>query len=102
MFKNYNVFSLYTSLILLVLHFLELSNICFVSVTVRRGVKRKWNKEEDDFFMSFFKDDITKKKMPTGVKILQAQKKLNNRSVAQIRTRVHNIMHEKQKVKKKT
>ncbi|XP_052261565.1 uncharacterized protein LOC127865682 [Dreissena polymorpha] len=68
-------------------------------VTARsgRGMKRKWNGEENDFFLNFFKEEITQNKMPTGEKIVKAQKKLN-RTVAQIRTRVHNIIHGKQKV----
>ncbi|XP_053389594.1 uncharacterized protein LOC128552566 [Mercenaria mercenaria] len=53
----------------------------------RRGMKRRWNTEEDYLFIDFFKDEITLKKMPTGGKILQALKILKGQTVAQIRTR---------------
>lgn len=62
-------------------------------------MKRKWNEEENNFFIKFFKEEIGRKKMPTGYKIAKAQKQLN-RTVAQIRTRVHNVINGKQKVKK--
>ena len=83
---------------MLALHFLI---YIYVSVTARRGVKRRWNSEEDGFFMDFFKQEIKAKKMPTGGKIHQAVKTLKDRTVAQIRTRIYNIIKDKQKMKKK-
>ncbi|KAH3849501.1 hypothetical protein DPMN_091904 [Dreissena polymorpha] len=69
--------------------------------TARKGMKRKWTSEENISFMDFFRDEIRTKKMPAGSKIMQSLKILTGRTVAQIRTRVHNIIRDKQKAKKK-
>lgn len=62
-------------------------------------MKRKWGTEENAVFVNFFKDEISQKKMATGGKLQRAQKLLKGRTIAQIRTRVNNIIKEKQKIR---
>ena len=68
------------------------------STVVRRGVKRKWTTDENEWFIKFFTAEIEKKKMAPGWKLLKAQAHLKPRTVAQIRTRVHNVINMKQKL----
>lgn len=59
--------------------------------------KRRWTEEENNVFKNYFKDYINRKTLPPGSVIKKVQTKLN-RSVAQIRTRIHNILTGKQVV----
>ena len=60
--------------------------------------RRRWSEEEHKQLLNTFAKNITQKKMPRGTEIEALGKKLNNRTVAQIRTQVHNIITGKKKI----
>ena len=63
----------------------------------RHGVKRRWTEDEVLIFKRAFRPDIENKYMPTGIRLKEVQNELNSRSVAQIQTRLNNILLGKQK-----
>ena len=62
------------------------------------GLKRRWSEEEDLVLKTRFKTFIAEKKMPPG-SVMQhvVSTKLTGRTVAQLRTKINNIIHGKQK-----
>lgn len=60
--------------------------------------KKRWSVEENSLFKRIFFQFLEKKTMPPGSTLIAAQKHLTSRSVAQIRTRVHNVINGKQKL----
>ena len=64
----------------------------------RQGIKRRWSFEENTVFKRAFQDALLNKKMPSGKEILSVSKEIKTRTVAQIRTRLNNIMLGKQKL----
>lgn len=61
------------------------------------GIKRRWSFEENTVFKRAFLDALSKKQMPSGEEIMSVSKEMGTRTVAQIRTRLNNIMLGKQK-----
>ena len=66
--------------------------------SAKRGVKRRWSFEENTIFKRAFQETLLNKKMPTGDEILSCSKEIKTRTVAQIRTRLNNIILGKQKL----
>jgi hypothetical protein len=65
----------------------------------RPGMKRRWNEAELGAFNRVFKQHISNKNMATGKEIQYVQEKeIPTRSIAQIRTRLNNIILGKQKM----
>lgn len=65
----------------------------------RPGMKRRWNEAELVAFNRVFKQHISNKNMATGKEIQCVQEKeIPTRSIAQIRTRLNNIILGKQKM----
>jgi hypothetical protein len=63
-----------------------------------RHKKRRWTDEENAMLMQAFGNDIANKKMPTGTRILDLHEKMrHSRTIAQIRTQVHNYISGKHK-----
>ncbi|XP_052759701.1 uncharacterized protein LOC128202688 isoform X2 [Mya arenaria] len=58
--------------------------------------KRRWSEEENIIFKQCFKNCLDDKIMPTSVQLKVAAKRLPERGIAQIRTRVHNVIKGKQ------
>lgn len=70
-----------------------------VSEKGRVGVKRKWNPGETAVFDNFFKDNLQQGTMASGEQLKRLhQTLLPARSIAQIRTRLHNFITGKQKI----
>lgn len=67
-----------------------------MSCTGQKTRKRRWTSEENSIFQKFFKKYITEKILPPGTVIELAQKQLNTRTKAQLRTRIHNVINGKQ------
>lgn len=67
-----------------------------MSCTGQKTRKRRWTSEENSIFQKFFKKYITEKILPPGRVIELAQKQLNTRTKAQLRTRIHNVINGKQ------
>ncbi|XP_052255303.1 uncharacterized protein LOC127861006 [Dreissena polymorpha] len=67
--------------------------------TVKRGTKRPWEPEENKQFFEQFAHEIENKEMAPTWKLQKAADTLKSRTVVQIRTRVHNIINDKQKLK---
>ena len=64
---------------------------------LRCGTKRRWSFEEDSTFSSFFSLNIKNKKMTSASDLIKAGRLLPNRTAAQIRTRLNNVIKNKQK-----
>lgn len=79
--------------------FAELFFVVFAVAEPRFGVKRKWDCSENKIFLDIFEDEIKNKKMAPASKLQRAAAMLTRRSTAQIRTRIHNIIKNKQKLK---
>jgi len=63
----------------------------------RRGSKRRWSEEENNELERIFKINIQCKSNPTGKDIARARAgALSGRSVEQIRTKINNIIRDKQ------
>jgi hypothetical protein len=58
--------------------------------------KRRWSVEENIIFKQCFKNCLNNKIMPTSVQLKLAAKRLPKRAIAQIRTRVNNVIKGKQ------
>lgn len=68
-------------------------------VNDRPGRKRRWTEAELGAFNRVFKQHISGKNMASGREVQQVQEKdIPSRSIAQIRTRLNNIILGKQKV----
>jgi hypothetical protein len=67
----------------------------------RRGTKRRWSEEEDSEFKRVFSEHLKQSKAATGEELETAHSNpvLRNRSVAQMRVRIHNFINKKQKMK---
>jgi hypothetical protein len=65
---------------------------------MKRGFKRRWTKEENFVLVSKFRKNFQHKQLPTTEEINDVASMLKGRTVPQIRTRVHNLMNDKQKM----
>ena len=65
----------------------------------RQGTKRRWDSDEVNTFSTFFSSNIKNKKMALGQDIAKACALMPNRTTAQIRSRLNNIIKDKQKIK---
>jgi len=54
--------------------------------------KRRWSDDEKRLLLDTFGSSITAKTLPTGKEICAFASKLRTRTVAQIRTQLHNII----------
>ena len=63
----------------------------------RRGVKRRWSTTELDIFHKRFHSNLLEKKMATATELREALTELPNRTTAQIRVRLNNVILGKQK-----
>lgn len=65
----------------------------------KQGLKRRWSFEENSIFKRAFEDAVLHKEMPSGVELATVSEEMkNSRTVAQIRTRLNNIILGKQKL----
>lgn len=61
-------------------------------------IKRiRWSEEENELFRKSFSLHIARKEMPTGKELKDLSKKLPARTIAQLRTKIHNIISGKLK-----
>ena len=67
-------------------------------VSKGRGVKRRWTDEEHSVVIKHFANNIMNKKMPKGPELTKALHQLPHRTVAQLRTYVHNYLSGKVKL----
>jgi hypothetical protein len=65
---------------------------------VRRGVKKRWTPAEKIHFAAGFQSFIRDKMMPSGEEIDRVREGIPGRSLAQIRTRLNNVIRDKQKI----
>ena len=71
----------------------------FFVESTRAGVKRRWSETERDAFQTHFASHLKNSQMANGEEIKAAiNKDLKHRSIAQIRTRLHNFITKKQKM----
>lgn len=64
----------------------------------RRVTKRRWTDAETSTFKKAFQANIDKKEMACGANIAAVQKVMGTCTIAQIRTRLNNIILGKQKL----
>lgn len=57
----------------------------------------RWTDQENDVFRKYLSSNISQKTMPSGDKLYKLSEKLPGRTVAQIRTKIHNILSGKLK-----
>ena len=60
-------------------------------------MKRRWSETENQLFADLFQDELRSKKMPKTFKLMRAKDQLPERTVEQIRTKIHNVINNKQK-----
>lgn len=65
-----------------------------------RVLPRRWSSEENHLFLKKFRKYLKEKRMPNSAELGIGCKRLVNRTRAQIRTKVHNIIKQKQAVPK--
>ena len=61
--------------------------------------KRRWTKEEQQALLNEFGKIITQIRMPSGKELQNLSEKLASRSVAQVRSQIHNYISGKLSIK---
>ena len=70
----------------------------FLQYFLSSGMKRRWTVSEDQILKESFQIFLTEKRMPPGATLKRVvEEKLTGRTVAQVRTKINNIIHDKQK-----
>jgi len=68
-------------------------------LAAKHDVKRRWSFEENSIFKRAFEDAVSHKEMPSGVELATVSEEMKyGRTVAQIRTRLNNIILGKHKL----
>jgi len=62
------------------------------SNTKQKHAKRRWTREERDMLFEMFGAELTKKSMPSGLRIAELAKRMGTRTVMQIRSQLSNYI----------